>query len=170
MNGMTFLRVLLVATAPLVLAGFAPPRIAGMLLGWAIVAGAAWWFVQASAERIAAMSDPAGYSIAMGALLGVSLRLTATFARIAYDAALAHEAPRFAGGWSVLAIVIALVAAALMGGIGGFAGGLKIARDQHAPLTTAWIAGGVVALLALVGAAIVAYVVALANAMSDVPR
>ena len=170
---MAFLAAFLAATAALLVTGVIPMRFAGTVIAWIVVATAAWWYVRASAGHLRTLPQPAGYAMAMGALLGVSVQIAAFVLRFSYNLAVAHRALP-PGGWGLAGFAIAAITGAVLAAAFGTLGGLiaawqipKALQTSHASLIVAGIAAGVALLL---GGGAVLYVVALARAMSDVPN
>lgn len=164
---MAFLSAFLAATAALLLAGFVPLPLAGVLIGWLVVGGAGWWYVRATSGTLKTLPQPAGCAMAVGALLGVCIRLAVLGLRYGYDALVRHQWPH--GAWALAAIQLAVVSAAVLGAIGGLIAGLQIPGAARASRASLIIAGVVVFLALLVGAGVVLWVFVLAKAMSDSP-
>jgi hypothetical protein len=165
--GMAFLGAFLAATAALLVAGLLPLPLAGVLLGWLILAGAGWWYVRATSGRLKTLPQPAGCAMGMGALLGVCIRVAVLGLRYGYDALVRHQWPHDA--WALAAIEIAVVSAAVLGAIGGLIAALQVPNVARASRASLVIAGVVGFVALVVGAGAVLWVFVLAKAMSDSP-
>jgi hypothetical protein len=171
-----FLRVFFVATAACVIVGILPLHFIGALLCWAIVVGSAWRYVLATGSQVRAMLDPLGHSIAMGTLMGSSVNLASVIVRIIYNLAVLHVGPRHYSYTDVgvlAALGATFVWGTLLGASGGLIGGFQLPKSSVGEpaksggnMRFIWIAMATVVLLC---AAIILYVISLANAMSDLP-
>ena len=160
-----FLLVFAVAAAAFFAARYVPFLTVAMLLRWAIVAAAAWWFARSSAQAIATASDPSGRALGMGALVAAALvgadLLAGSFGhRLAADT------------WARVALTLGILCQLLLGAAGGLAGWLSVrngmpAANRSSPALL-WLSLGLGAVALLVTFA-VGYVIALAHAMSDAP-
>ncbi len=173
-----FLGVFFVATTACVIVGILPLHFISALLCWALVVGSAWRYVLAIGSQVRAMLDRLGYSIAMGTLMGGSVNLASVIVRIIYNlvaphlgSSLGHYSYTDVGALAALGATF--VWGMLLGASGGLIGGFQLQKSSVGePVKSGgdtrfiWLA---IAAVVLLCAAIVLYVISLANGMSDLP-
>lgn len=82
---MTFFRVFAIATLAFVVVAILPLFFISTLLCWTIVVVAGWRYPLAMLERIQRMSNPTGYAVGMGALMGAAVNLVGVIVMVIYS-------------------------------------------------------------------------------------
>jgi hypothetical protein len=159
---MTFVRVFVPAAIAVLVAAFIPLHIVAVLLCWAILVASGWLYAVASA-RGGALPDLIGYGAGTGALVGAPVSLSATVLTM-----LVHHSRM--DGWTFASLCSSGLWGAILGALGGEIGALRVPRTKSSAtqVRTArfvWIGLAIVALLL---GGVVAFTIALANAMSDI--
>jgi hypothetical protein len=82
---MTFLRVFAIATLAFVVVAILPLFFISTLLCWAIVVIAGWRYPLSMLEKVQQMSNPTGYAVGMGALMGGAVNFVGVIVMVIYS-------------------------------------------------------------------------------------